>query len=164
MNFGKNLKESIEKDGYSQSDVDEKLNISRQSVSRWDNGWSCPDIDNLTALSQMYKIPIDDLLENTQTKDAQTKLENETTNNILGKIEQFFIVAVALLSCTVPVAGLILNIALCVYCFVKKIKLNPICWIIMLYCIIINISNLYTVLSIEIPSWGRENIEKISQI
>lgn len=109
----------------------------------------------------MYKIPIDDLLENTQTKDAQTKLENETTNNILGKIEQFFIVAVALLSCTVPVAGLILNIALCVYCFVKKIKLNPICWIIMLYCIIINISNLYTVLSIEIPSWGRGNIENI---
>ena len=164
MNLGKNLKEAREKAGYSQSDVAEKLNISRQSVSRWENGWSSPDIDNLIVLSQIYKIPIDVLLENPQTEDAQTKLEGEPTNNTWGKIEQFFIVAVALLSCTVPVAGLILNIVLCVCCFVKKIKLNPICWIIMLYCIIINISNLYTVLSIEIPSWGRGNIEKISQI
>ena len=86
MNLGKNLKEAREKAGYSQSDVAEKLNISRQSVSRWENGWSSPDIDNLTVLSQIYKIPIDVLLENPQTEDAQTKLEGEPTNNTWGKI------------------------------------------------------------------------------
>ena len=40
LNLGKNLKNAREKAGYSQNDVAEKLNISRQSVSRWENGGS----------------------------------------------------------------------------------------------------------------------------
>ena len=172
MNLAEHLKEAREKVGYSQQDVAEKLNVSRQAVSRWENGKTYPDIENLVILSQLYKTSIDDLLENKFTESTkEDSPENkpiepvkEDSGDITTKLEQFFIVAVSLLSCTVPVAGLFLNIGLCVYCYMKKIKLKPICWIILLYCIIINISNLYTVLSIEIPSWGKGNIEKISKI
>lgn len=52
----------IEK-GYSQAAIAEKLNISRQAISRWENGYSYPDLDNLKLLSQIYNVPVDVLLE-----------------------------------------------------------------------------------------------------
>ena len=39
MDLSIKLKEAREKAGYSQKEVSEKLNVSRQSVSRWENGW-----------------------------------------------------------------------------------------------------------------------------
>ena len=164
MNLGKNLKEAREKAGYSQSDVAEKLNISRQSVSRWENGWSYPDVENLVILSQMYKISLDDLLENSSTEKITDETEAKHYSDILTKVEHLFIVAIALLSCLAPVIGLVLSIGIFVYCCVKKIKLNLICWIILVCCILINISNAYVVLSVEIPNWGEGSIEQISKI
>ena len=40
MDLGEKLKEARERAGYSQKDVSEKLNVSRQAVSRWENGVS----------------------------------------------------------------------------------------------------------------------------
>ena len=40
MDLSIKLKEAREKAGYSQKEVSEKLNVSRQSVSRWENGGS----------------------------------------------------------------------------------------------------------------------------
>ncbi len=162
MNLGKNLKEAREKAGYSQSDVAEKLNISRQAVSRWENGWSYPDVENLVILSQMYKISLDDLLENSSTEKITDETEAKHYSDILMKVEHLFIVAIALLSCLAPVIGLFLSIGIIVYCYAKKINLNTICWIILVFCVIINISNAYAVISVEIPNWGRGNIEKLS--
>lgn len=58
---------------YSQNDVAEKLNISRQAVSRWENGRAYPDIDNLALLSEIYGVSVDELLGKEIT---------ETTNNV----------------------------------------------------------------------------------
>lgn len=63
----------IEK-GYSQAAIAEKLNISRQAISRWENGYSYPDLDNLKLLSQIYNIPVDVLLEG-KTHNAKADLD-----------------------------------------------------------------------------------------
>lgn len=63
MFLAKQLKFHREQVGLSQTRLAEKLNISRQSVSKWENGWGYPDIDNLILLSQLYDITIDDLLK-----------------------------------------------------------------------------------------------------
>lgn len=63
----------IEK-GYSQAAIAEKLNISRQAISRWENGYSYPDLDNLKLLSQIYSIPVDVLLEG-KTHNAKADLD-----------------------------------------------------------------------------------------
>ena len=54
MDLSIKLKEAREKAGYSQKEVSEKLNVSRQSVSRWENGWTYPDVENLIILSDLY--------------------------------------------------------------------------------------------------------------
>ena len=47
MELSKSLKKARENAGLSQGEVAEKLNISRQAISKWENGWTSPDIDNL---------------------------------------------------------------------------------------------------------------------
>lgn len=50
--------------GFSQNEVAEKLNISRQAVSKQENGWTSPDIDNLVILNDLYNISLAELLKN----------------------------------------------------------------------------------------------------
>lgn len=48
---------------YTQDDLAAKLDISRQAVSKWETGASLPDLDVLLALSKLYDMTINDLLE-----------------------------------------------------------------------------------------------------
>ena len=49
------------REGLSQEDVAEKLNVSRQSVSKWETGQSVPELEKLLALSELYHVSLDDL-------------------------------------------------------------------------------------------------------
>ena len=51
------------KNGWSQEELAEKLNISRQSVSKWESGASLPDIDKIIALSSLFGVSTDYLLK-----------------------------------------------------------------------------------------------------
>ena len=61
MTLGKRLKQIRVNKGFSQADVASFLNISRQSISRWETDKSYPDIDNLVELSKYYEISTDEL-------------------------------------------------------------------------------------------------------
>ena len=57
---GANLHEIMDKRGISAKDVQEYLNLaSVQSIYYWWNGTNMPTIDNLYALSQLLRVPID---------------------------------------------------------------------------------------------------------
>ena len=76
MTLAEKLKSARENAGYSQSQVAERLNISRQAVSRWENGRAYPDIDNLVVLSEIYKVSIDELLKD-KSADEQDEVNTE---------------------------------------------------------------------------------------
>ena len=59
MNLSEKLKNAREKAELSQKDVAEALNISRQSVSKWETGKAYPDIDNLIILSETLYLIFD---------------------------------------------------------------------------------------------------------
>lgn len=50
------------KNGWSQEELAEKLNISRQSVSKWESSASIPDIDRIIAMSRLFGVSTDYLL------------------------------------------------------------------------------------------------------
>jgi transcriptional regulator with XRE-family HTH domain len=50
------------KQGMSQEQLAEALNLSRQAVSKWERGESSPDTDNLIALAEIYDISLDELV------------------------------------------------------------------------------------------------------
>ena len=49
---------------YSQEKLAELLGVSRQAVTKWENGKSAPSTDNLIKLAAIYKIGLDDLINN----------------------------------------------------------------------------------------------------
>ena len=48
---------------YTQEELAEKLDISRQAISKWETGVTVPDVDVLLKLSKLYGISINDILE-----------------------------------------------------------------------------------------------------
>ena len=89
MLLGEKLKETRQSKGLSQSTVAEHLSISRQSISKWENNSSYPDLDNLVRLSKYYEISIDDLLnENQELKEkiAENELHIKESQKKLDHI------------------------------------------------------------------------------
>ena len=56
MTLEKKLVRLRKKEGMSQADVSEKLDVSRQAVSRWEAGDSRPSTENLQALCKLYML------------------------------------------------------------------------------------------------------------
>lgn len=55
--------------GLSQEILAEKLNISRQSLSRWENGTSLPDANNILQISKLFNVTTDYLLNDDYESD-----------------------------------------------------------------------------------------------
>jgi AbrB family looped-hinge helix DNA binding protein len=47
---------------YTQEEVAEKINVSRQAVAKWESGDSLPDINNCMALARLYDVTLDNLV------------------------------------------------------------------------------------------------------
>ena len=60
-----------------QDDFAEKLGVTRQTVSSWENGRSYPDIENTVKISEIFNISLDDMLKEYQShkkvNDSQIK-------------------------------------------------------------------------------------------
>ena len=75
MSFGENLINLRRQKGWSQDDLANNLNISRQAISKWENNQSKPDVDNVQKISKAFGIKIDDLLDNDIPKEKAVTLE-----------------------------------------------------------------------------------------
>ncbi|MCM3617695.1 helix-turn-helix domain-containing protein [Sutcliffiella horikoshii] len=62
MIFAEKLKTERKKRGWSQEELAEQLFVSRQSVSKWENGQNYPSIEIIIRLSDLFEITIDELL------------------------------------------------------------------------------------------------------
>lgn len=63
MEIGQKLKDARVHSGLTQEVVAEKINVSRQTISNWENEKSYPDIISVIELSNLYCISLDDLLK-----------------------------------------------------------------------------------------------------
>ena len=62
MDLGKKIIEMRKNAKLSQEQLAEKLNVTRQTISNWENNKFYPDIDALVKISKYFKISLDDLL------------------------------------------------------------------------------------------------------
>lgn len=72
MKFSDKLYFLRKKYGYSQEELAECCNVSRQSVSKWESGVAYPETDKLIILSNIFKCSIDVLLKDENEIDAVT--------------------------------------------------------------------------------------------
>ena len=90
--FGNNLKKARKEKGLSQEALSEKLNVVRQTISKWENGLSIPDGDMLIKISQVLEIPVETLLGSNvalESKDAVTQaIQLQIINRLLENAHQ----------------------------------------------------------------------------
>lgn len=120
MNFGEKLYELRKEKKLSQEEVADKLNVTRQTVSKWETNQSTPDFDKVLPLCELFGISADELLSgnkkeenNTEKKTKEVEIEEEKTPSkqeirrksaeVVSTSIFIYIVAVALLSVAIPV-------------------------------------------------------------
>ena len=81
MTLGKKIAELRKDRGMTQDEVAEKLGISSQAVSKWENDISCPDIMLLPALAELFQVSIDELFSK-ERKNAVMVVPEEERKNI----------------------------------------------------------------------------------
>ena len=81
MKFGDNLKKIRKEKKLSQEQLAEKVNVSRQSVSKWENGESYPEMNNILELCKIFNCNINDLIH-TDMSDISS-LDEEIIMNVV---------------------------------------------------------------------------------
>lgn len=81
MKFGDNLKRLRKNKKISQEQLAEKVNVSRQAVSKWETGEAYPEMNNILELCKIFHCHINDLV-NDSIIDIDS-LDDETKKNIV---------------------------------------------------------------------------------
>jgi transcriptional regulator with XRE-family HTH domain len=76
MFIGEKIRELRIRNQLSQESIAQLLDVSRQSVSKWEKGLSKPSTDNLLRLSEIFSVSVEDLIDN----DIQFKKDYESTS------------------------------------------------------------------------------------
>lgn len=84
--LAKNIMDYRKKRGLSQEKVSEYMGVSRQAVTKWENGISRPNSDNLIKLAQLFEVNVDKLLGHEEEEKLSTQKEIS-----IGKIQWIFI-------------------------------------------------------------------------
>lgn len=82
MDIGSKLKNARNEANFTQEQIAEKLGVSRQTISNWENSKSYPDIISVIKLSDIYSITLDALLKEDEN---MIKHLDDTTNIVKSK-------------------------------------------------------------------------------
>ena len=98
MTFSEKIINLRKAHGWSQEDFAEKLNVSRQAISRWENDGAFPDALNILQISKLFGVTTDYLLNDDYTSDKDIPVvknaTQETDNIILKKKQGHFTAAI----------------------------------------------------------------------
>ncbi|MBR2001033.1 MAG: helix-turn-helix transcriptional regulator, partial [Firmicutes bacterium] len=129
MTLGQKINQLRLEQNLSQNDLADMLNVSRQSISKWETDGSVPDLDNLIKLSQIFHVTLDELVLN-KMPDMAVSAESSTATttslpdtseeqHVQGRLSVRLLAGFALLICSAvgilictilgdPAAGLVL--------------------------------------------------------
>ena len=64
MKIGNKMLELRKQNNMSQEQLAEKMNVARQTISKWELGETSPDLEQSKRLSQIFNVSLDDLVNN----------------------------------------------------------------------------------------------------
>ena len=75
-----NIKTLRKQKGLSQEELSIKLNVVRQTVSKWEQGLSVPDAEMLVSISEVFDTPVSTLLGETISEEKVDSLKKYLKN------------------------------------------------------------------------------------
>ena len=76
MILGQRIREERERRNWTQNDLAELLNVSRQSISKWEIGSAYPDIERLIQISDLFEVSLDSLIRGDEKFQRKIKVES----------------------------------------------------------------------------------------
>ena len=70
MTLGEKIYELRTQHNLSQGDLANELNVSRQSISKWENGNSTPDLEKIVKLAEIFNVSLDELIKNEEKEET----------------------------------------------------------------------------------------------
>ena len=168
MTYGKNFKYYREKNGLSQEDLANKLNISRQAKSRWENDWNIPDMANLQELCKLYNITMDELLSENISQcesDDSEQISKSPVTKAAPEKEKYLshtllIYSLLILCCFLGIFGIFIAGFILYYC-IKQKEYSKITILFCIFILIVCIFNTWGYLNTFFFDVGYESYEKI---
>lgn len=80
--LNENIKTIRKSKGLSQEELAVKLNVVRQTISKWEKGYSVPDVEMLTKIADVFEVPVSQLLG----QKIEVEHEPEILAEQLGRI------------------------------------------------------------------------------
>ncbi|MDN6146816.1 MAG: helix-turn-helix domain-containing protein [Atopostipes suicloacalis] len=84
MKIGERLKKQREMKNWSQQELADKLHISRQSISKWEQDIALPSFANIVVISDLFEISLDELIRGDE--ELMNKLKTTQTFTPVEKI------------------------------------------------------------------------------
>lgn len=91
MNLSDKIVELRKKNGFSQEDLADELQVSRQAVSRWEQGTADPSSSNILELSKLFNVTTDYLLNDDYYGDEDLPKIKEIRKDNLQQILLYFV-------------------------------------------------------------------------
>jgi len=98
MKLGNKILELRKKNGLSQEQLGEKINVTRQTISNWELGETSPNPEQLKLLSKAFNVSLDELLNNDINNVIIEKIEDtKKTNNAIKTLLIIILILVVLI-------------------------------------------------------------------
>ena len=96
MNISEQIRVNRKKVSASQEDLAERVYVSRQTISSWENGKSYPDLQSLLLLSEIFSISLDELIKG-DVEEMKEKISSEKMKWGSYAMVLFFVLMVSML-------------------------------------------------------------------
>lgn len=109
MNLGDKILQLRKKNGLSQEQLGEKVDVTRQTISNWELGETTPNPEQLKKMSKAFNVSIDEILDNDSKEFLMNKISNtEKLTGIIIKILKVigFVIVVYIIFMIIAVIGL----------------------------------------------------------
>ena len=118
MSLGQNLQFLRKRDNITQEQLAETLEVSRQSVSKWESDTSYPEMDKLLQLANLFHCSLDDLIQ----KDVSTQYVEDKCNydQFMNQFSKRITLGVGLI-----LSGITITLFLITVRFTLSIRISP---------------------------------------
>lgn len=109
MKFSEKLENLRKSKGMSQDALAQKLNVTRQTISKWELDQTVPDMNKLVEISKIFDISLDELVNDVEISDSETTYRESAVEKNNKKI-----------SIKIFIIGLIFSLILCGIGFIRQ--------------------------------------------
>ncbi len=111
MKFNEKLIKLRKAAGFSQEELGNKLNVARQTISKWELGETTPEMDKLIKLSEIFNITLNELIKEGDDLKKSNDTNSQKLAGMIIKILKglgIFLIALFIISIILVIMGLVL--------------------------------------------------------